>query len=62
MNAGQSDVILSNSLFSAKVYANAFPSLAKRPPKVVYPCIDMKQYQVRAGEADSGKGVAVIKS
>lgn len=42
---GQSDIILSNSHFTSRVYARAFPSLAKRKPKVVYPCIDVSSYQ-----------------
>ncbi|ORX34503.1 putative glycolipid mannosyltransferase [Kockovaella imperatae] len=41
---GQSDVILANSQFTSRVYASAFPSLRKRPPKVVYPCIDLSNY------------------
>jgi alpha-1,3/alpha-1,6-mannosyltransferase len=52
---GQADVILSNSEFTSKVYAKAFPSLAKRKPKVVYPCIDAAAYQ--AGNK-KGKGKA----
>jgi alpha-1,3/alpha-1,6-mannosyltransferase len=45
LKLGQADVILSNSEFTAKVYAKAFPSLAKRSPRVVYPCIDLAAYQ-----------------
>lgn len=57
--AGQSDVILSNSLFTSKVYARAFPSLAKRPPKVVYPCIDVSQYQSNV-KTESDEGVDLV--
>jgi len=55
-------VILSNSLFSAKIYAKAFTSLAKRTPKVVYPCIDVKSYQSAKGKKTTGEGVDLIKS
>lgn len=43
--AGQADVILSNSEFTSRVYARAFSTLDRRPPKVVYPCIDIDAYQ-----------------
>ncbi len=46
---------LSNSHFTSKVYARAFPSLAKRPPRVVYPCIDVDAYAPRNSK---GKGRA----
>jgi len=46
-------VILSNSHFTNRIYSRAFPSLAKRPPKVVYPCIDLDAYQPWKGK---GKG------
>jgi alpha-1,3/alpha-1,6-mannosyltransferase len=59
--AGQADVILSNSLFTSKVYSKAFPSLAKRQPKVVYPCIDVSLYQATK-KKQSGEGVELIKS
>ena len=51
--SGQSDVILANSKFTSRVYASAFPSLRKREPKVVYPCIDVSQYQ---NKRNNGKG------
>ncbi|WVR04558.1 hypothetical protein IAU60_001565 [Kwoniella sp. DSM 27419] len=50
---GQSDIVLSNSHFTSRIYARAFPSLAKRPPRVVYPCIDIDAYKPAS---DSGKG------
>lgn len=61
---GQSDVILSNSIFSSRVYARAFPSLAGRPPKVVYPCIDTSLYQSssRKGKSRADPGVSLIES
>ena len=63
---GQSDVILANSKFTSRVYANAFPSLAKRksPPKVVYPCIDLEQYAApkAKGKAREDLGVTAITS
>lgn len=59
---GQSDIILSNSLFTSKVYAKAFPSLAKRPPKVVYPCIDVNLYQASKGADKNGEDVKLIRS
>ncbi len=52
---GQADLVLSNSHFTSKVYARAFPSLAKRPPRVVYPCIDVDAYAPRNSK---GKGRA----
>ncbi|WRT64861.1 uncharacterized protein IL334_001797 [Kwoniella shivajii] len=42
---GQADIVLSNSHFTSRIYARAFPRLAKRPPRVVYPCIDIEAYQ-----------------
>lgn len=58
---GQSDIILSNSLFTSRVYARAFPSLAKRKPKVVYPCVDVSAYQdPSSGVTDKGKGKEVV--
>lgn len=48
-------MILSNSEFTSKVYAKAFPSLAKRKPRVVYPCIDIAAYQT---DQKKGKGKA----
>lgn len=60
---GQADVILANSKFSSRVYAAAFPSLARRPPRVVYPCIDVDSYRPSVGkgkaerERDSGVGL-----
>ncbi|GMK57603.1 hypothetical protein CspeluHIS016_0404370 [Cutaneotrichosporon spelunceum] len=64
---GQADVILANSKFSSRVYAAAFPSLAKSPPKVVYPCIDVEVYQntkAREGKglANAVDGVALVSS
>jgi alpha-1,3/alpha-1,6-mannosyltransferase len=58
---GQADVILSNSLFTSKVYSKAFPSLAKRQPKVVYPCIDVNLYQATK-KKQTGEGVELVKS
>lgn len=60
-------MILANSKFSSRVYAAAFPTLAKRPPRVVYPCIDVDAYQgakVRKGKgrAADTEGVALITS
>lgn len=60
--SGQADIILSNSLFTSKVYSKAFPSLAKRQPKVVYPCIDVNLYQASKGKKQNGEGVELIKS
>lgn len=60
-DTGQADVILSNSLFTSKVYSKAFPSLAKRQPKVVYPCIDVNLYQATK-KNQNGEGVELIKS
>jgi len=57
VGVGQADVILSNSEFTSKVYAKAFPSLVKRKPKVVYPCIDVAAYQTDK----KGKGKAIIQ-
>ncbi len=65
LTAGQADVILANSKFSSRVYAAAFPSLAKNPPKVVYPCIDVDSYTKALkgkGRAHAGNGVALIAS
>lgn len=41
---GQSDIIISNSEFSSRVFALAFPSLADQPRRVVHPCIDVSSY------------------
>ncbi len=65
--SGQSDVVLSNSRFTSRVYARAFPTLAKRPPKVVYPCIDVDAYQFKGSKGkakakDRGEGVNLIAS
>ena len=49
-------MILANSKFTASVYTNSFPSLSKRTPKVVYPCIDIEQYS--PSKALKGKGKA----
>ncbi|WVQ84160.1 hypothetical protein IAT38_006307 [Cryptococcus sp. DSM 104549] len=62
---GQSDVVISNSQFSSRVYAAAFPSLAKRPRRVVYPCIDIDAYQPSKKAKGKGRmdpGVALISS
>jgi alpha-1,3/alpha-1,6-mannosyltransferase len=59
---GQADVILSNSLFTSKVYSKAFPSLAKRQPKVVYPCIDVNLYRATEGKKQNGEGIELIRS
>lgn len=40
------------------MYAAAFPSLAKNPPKVVYPCIDVNAYQNTKARKGKGKGRA----
>lgn len=61
-SSGQADIILSNSLFTSKVYSKAFPSLAKRRPKVVYPCIDVNLYQASKGKKQNGEGVELIQS
>jgi alpha-1,3/alpha-1,6-mannosyltransferase len=60
-------VILANSKFSSRVYAAAFPSLAKRPPRVVYPCIDIDAYQGSSvlkgkGKTTPGDGVDLVAS
>ncbi len=45
ITTGESDLILANSEFTARVYQRAFPSLAKgKKPFVVYPCIDVEAY------------------
>nr|XP_031861951.1 uncharacterized protein CI109_002781 [Kwoniella shandongensis]KAA5529023.1 hypothetical protein CI109_002781 [Kwoniella shandongensis] len=66
ITTGQSDVVLSNSEFTSRVYARAFPSLAKRSPRVVYPCIDVDSYQPSAregkGKAKLDDGVQLISS
>ncbi|WWC59352.1 uncharacterized protein I303_101904 [Kwoniella dejecticola CBS 10117] len=54
---GQSDIVLSNSKFTSEVYARVFPSLAQRPPRVVYPCIDVDAYRPSA-TVKKGKGKA----
>jgi alpha-1,3/alpha-1,6-mannosyltransferase len=65
---GQSDVILSNSEFTSRVYAKAFKSLWKRKPRVVYPCIDLAAYQpdkLRKGkgkQASEDDSVSLIAS
>ncbi|WVW78568.1 hypothetical protein I302_100524 [Kwoniella bestiolae CBS 10118] len=53
---GQSDIVLSNSKFTSQVYSTVFPSLAKRPPRVVYPCIDVDNYQPSTTKKGKGKG------
>ncbi|WWC86987.1 uncharacterized protein L201_001868 [Kwoniella dendrophila CBS 6074] len=55
---GQADIVLSNSKFTSRIYARAFPSLAKRPPRVVYPCIDINAYQPPSASNQKGKGKA----
>ncbi|CAK9784919.1 putative glycolipid mannosyltransferase [Cutaneotrichosporon oleaginosum] len=60
---GQADVILANSKFSSRVYAAAFPSLARNPPKVVYPCIDVNEYtKAQKGKGKEISAVALIAS
>ncbi|WVF69919.1 hypothetical protein IAT40_004703 [Kwoniella sp. CBS 6097] len=63
---GQSDIVVSNSHFTSRVYARAFPSLAKRPPRVIYPCIDVQAYQPSSkkskGKAKEDQGVSLIES
>jgi hypothetical protein len=43
-------------MFTAEVYSNAFPSIGKRKPKVVYPRIDLEQYY--STKSVKGKGRA----
>ncbi|WWC67851.1 uncharacterized protein I206_101768 [Kwoniella pini CBS 10737] len=53
---GQSDIVLSNSKFTSEIYSRVFPSLSKRPPRVVYPCIDINAYQsLKSGKKGKGK-------
>ncbi|WWD07777.1 hypothetical protein V865_005881 [Kwoniella europaea PYCC6329] len=59
---GQSDIILSNSNFTSQVYSKVFPSLAKRPPRVVYPCIDVDNYQSSTQKKGKGKGKEKVDS
>ncbi|ORY27764.1 putative glycolipid mannosyltransferase [Naematelia encephala] len=62
---GQADVVLSNSHFTSRVYGRSFPSLAKRPPRVVYPCIDIQAYRTKTSRKGKGKaeeGVDLISS
>ena len=59
--------MLSNSHFTSRVYARAFPSLARRPPRVVYPCIDVDANQLkgkskRNNSKDKDDGVHLILS
>jgi alpha-1,3/alpha-1,6-mannosyltransferase len=39
-STGCSDAIVVNSTFTKGVFAEAFPSLKERKPRVVYPCVD----------------------
>jgi alpha-1,3/alpha-1,6-mannosyltransferase len=39
------------------VYSKAFPSLSKRPPRVVYPCVDIEQCQSTKWRKGKGKAV-----
>lgn len=41
---GQADVILANSLFTARVFKSYFPSI-RRLPRVVYPGINLAAYE-----------------
>ncbi|WVQ97962.1 hypothetical protein IAU59_005082 [Kwoniella sp. CBS 9459] len=63
---GQSDIVVSNSQFTSRVYARAFPSLAKRPPRVIYPCIDVEAYRPSSkkgkGKAKEDHGVSLVES
>jgi len=66
-HSGQADIILSNSKFTSRVYARAFPSLAKRPPKVVYPCVVVEGYQPNSSSGKAkgkskGEGVELVSS
>lgn len=47
------------------MYSAAFPSLAKRNPSVVYPCIDIDAYQgstARKGKSKAEDGVDLVVS
>jgi len=44
LRSGQADVILANSLFTARVFKSYFPSI-KRLPLVVYPGINLEAYE-----------------
>lgn len=58
---GQSDIIISNSEFSSRVFALAFPSLAEQPRRVVYPCIDVSSYTSTSSNAKD-ESVKLIQS
>ncbi|RXK39048.1 hypothetical protein M231_03672 [Tremella mesenterica] len=59
---GQADIILSNSQFTSKIYCKAFPSLSNRPPRVIYPCIDLEAYRANSEMAEKDEGVKMIMS
>lgn len=61
VTTGQSDVILANSQFTARVYARAFPSL-KEEPKVVYPCIKLDMYKESVKHVEKLEDVKVLRS
>lgn len=55
---GHSDIVLANSAFTARVYAAAFPSLARETrlrPRVVYPCINLDAYQMEVADVEDSK-------
>nr|ODN92413.1 alpha-1,3/alpha-1,6-mannosyltransferase [Cryptococcus depauperatus CBS 7841] len=58
----QADVILSNSQFSSRVFGLAFSSLASKPRRVVYPCIDVDAYQATPRLDRKDHSVKVIQS
>ncbi|AFR95203.1 alpha-1,3/alpha-1,6-mannosyltransferase [Cryptococcus neoformans C23] len=58
---GQSDIIISNSEFSSRVFALAFPSLAEQPRRVVYPCIDVSSYTSTSSNAKD-ESVKLVQS
>ncbi|KAG7562058.1 hypothetical protein FFLO_02530 [Filobasidium floriforme] len=59
---GESDIVLANSSFTARVYDRAFPTL-KQKPRVVYPCIKVEQYVgLDPAETNNDKNVQMIRS
>jgi len=49
--SGQSDVILANSKFTARVFKSYFPSIP-RTPRVVYPGINISAYTLPVDNSD----------